>query len=929
MMARRALAPLLWIGLVGMGAAAHAASLQATDTGLQVDAGSLGQFTLSYPVLLDEQNNVLLKPIEQRATGAQALVNYGDGGQVEVAIEPDGTMALQFAGLPASVRKYRMDMLIDFSFSEGGTWQVGNAAAVRFPAEKPEKPHLYQGSATTLRLTSFEGRTLSFEVPPYSYQQLQDNREWNWKIFAWFFIAPYNPGASRQFVRVTEGETEGGARRVIVVDRFGQDARLDFPGKVKSEEELKADVAADQAYYDALQPPASDAHGGLPGSGARLGLKQTGYFHVQQAAGRWVLVGPDGNAVFHLGICGFQPSDDYTYIKGREQIYEWLPPYDGEFRTAFHPEDYWSRDAFSFYLANVVRKTGKPFDREAWTADIIGRVRKWGFNATGAFAGTTQAHQTLRFPYVSSLPLSEWQLGRHIPGLRGLFDPFDAATLAKMDELLAQQIAPRADDPLLIGYFLANEQAFEDIPRVIPSLRAGSPAKVRLIEMLQAKYQTIGALNQAWQMEAESFEALRDAGLPVTTQQAADDVQAFTEAFVTEYFRTVAEAFHKHDPHHMLLGNRWQPGTAINEALCRIAGQYVDVLSLNYYAYGVDKAFLDRLHGWTGDKPMMLSEFYWASPSDTGLPGGKEVGSQRERGLAYRNYVEQAAAMPYIVGIEWFTLIDQARSGRWFERYNGERANTGLLSVTDRPYRDCLAEMMAANYGVYQVMFGERSPFAYNDPRFAASGQATRTLQIPRAPGPIALDGRRDDWPGTPPERLSPGRLVEGAEAGGLEAAFRLCWDATNLYLLAEVTDSTPMQNSHQGDSIWSGDALELFLGHEGLDRPGTLLFTDRQVLLSGGLVDGATHSYIAHAPQQVPCALAVTRNVDGRGYVLEAAIPFAAFGLVPTAGRALLFDLALDDSADGQGRLRQLMWNGTARNSSDRTHWGRAVLGE
>jgi hypothetical protein len=47
MMARRALAPLLWIGLVGMGAAAHAASLQATDTGLQVDAGSLGQFTLS------------------------------------------------------------------------------------------------------------------------------------------------------------------------------------------------------------------------------------------------------------------------------------------------------------------------------------------------------------------------------------------------------------------------------------------------------------------------------------------------------------------------------------------------------------------------------------------------------------------------------------------------------------------------------------------------------------------------------------------------------------------------------------------------------------------------------------------------------------------------------------------------------------------
>ncbi len=38
---------------------------------------------------------------------------------------------------------------------------------------------------------------------------------------------------------------------------------------------------------------------------------------------------------------------------------------------------------------------------------------------------------------------------------------------------------------------------------------------------------------------------------------------------------------------------------------------------------------------------------------------------------------------------------------------------------------------------------------------------------------------------------------------------------------------------------------------------------------------------------------------------------------------------LTLDDSADGNSRLRQPKWNGIARNSSDRTHWGRAVLGD
>jgi len=137
------------------------------------------------------------------------------------------------------------------------------------------------------------------------------------------------------------------------------------------------------------------------------------------------------------------------------------------------------------------------------------------------------------------------------------------------------------------------------------------------------------------------------------------------------------------------------------------------------------------------------------------------------------------------------------------------------------------------------------------------------------------------------------------------------------------------MRNDHRGDSIWSSDALELFLGSEQLDQPGPLLFSDRQVLLSGGLVEGAPQSYLAHAPQQVLCEIAVTPNVDGKGYVLEAAIPFEGLGFTPRAGQQLLFDLALDDSADGNGRLRQLMWNGAARNSSDRTHWGRAVLGD
>ncbi|CAN5901324.1 hypothetical protein BH11VER1_BH11VER1_11560 [soil metagenome] len=117
-------------------------------------------------------------------------------------------------------------------------------------------------------------------------------------------------------------------------------------------------------------------------------------------------------------------------------------------------------------------------------------------------------------------------------------------------------------------------------------------------------------------------------------------------------------------------------------------------------------------------KPMVLSEFFWSSEKDTGLTGGREVNSQQERGLASRNYVEQTAALGFIVGIEWFTLVDQSVTGRGFSGFDGERSNSGVLSVTDRPWKGVLAEMMKTNCDIYKVWLGEKAPFVRDDARF-------------------------------------------------------------------------------------------------------------------------------------------------------------------------------------------------------------------
>lgn len=693
-----------------------------TGEGLLIEAGSAGQFTLKYPVLVGEKWDDVHKPIETKVSGETATLQFDGAMRIGVSWKPaEGSLVFTPSNLAPSVRTFRGEMLIDFSYVNGGTWQIDQGKETPFPAQQPARPHLFQGNAETLKLRNFEGATLTLQVPASSYQQLTDNREWNWKIFVWQFLTPYSAGTRPLEVKVTLGAPS--EKAVKLADRFGQSTRSDFPGKVKSEEELKQDIQTEAAWLASLQPPTFDRFGGLPGSGAKLGLKQSGFFHVEKKGQRWVLVDPDGNAFFHLGVCAFNPADDYTYFAGRERVYEWLPTHEGEFATAFHPEPYWNPLALSFHLVNTIRKFGKPYDSVAYTTRMIDRVRKWGFNSAGAFgAGDPGVRRRMDFPHVAQLPLTIWDGFPELPGCQGIFDPFSDRAREQCEKVFAERLPSAANEPLLIGYFLANEPLWEGIPGAVAALDGSQAGKRKLASFLEGKYKTVEAFNRAWETSLASFAEVAERGLPMKSGAAQADMHAFTEIFLDAYFRLVTETFHKYDKNHLLIGNRFQPGTINNETVCRLSGRYMDVVSFNYYTYGFDLKLLERIRSWMGDKPMFFSEFYFSSPPDSGLTGGgKDLASQRERGLAYRHYVEHAAALGYVVGIEWFTLVDQATTGRSFEKYNGEAANTGLISVADRPWKPMIEEMLKSNYEIYKVFFGERPPFEFNHPRFAAN----------------------------------------------------------------------------------------------------------------------------------------------------------------------------------------------------------------
>ena len=571
-------------------------------------------------------------------------------------------------------------MFIPFNYNQGGSWSLDSKSGP-FPAEKVPRGKILQTHGRRLGIADANKSSISLTFPANTWIELQDNREWGWNIFWSCFMRP-DDGATTWYVDFALDTANFLQARIL--DRFGQVPK-DFPGKIASEKELESDAASDGTYYESLafeskfadvyaelakamnvRPAATpfDAYHGLAGFGQALGLRKTGFFHVEKKTiggrERWLLVDPEGNPFFHLGICCFAPGDDYTDISGRAAAFEWIPPHEGAFAAAWKTdESYWSTRAVSHYRANLVRKYGS-FDITATALRNIARVRQAGFNSMGAFGEVPDAARQAYFPYVKILPLSGV---RKIPTVRGVFDPYDPETVRAVEGAM-ESVRTDVNSALLIGYFLENEQAMEAIPRAIPALDDSWAAK------------------RAFQASGKSPED-------------------FAVEFLEKYYSLIVKTFRACDPHHLLIGNRWMPSTADREALCRVAGRYLDAISINYYTREVDPAFARRIYEWSGGKPQIWSEFFYSAGKEANTrPFTFDLPTQRERGMTYRRYVKTAASLGFVVGTEWFTLVDQSATGRFFQGKGGESYNTGLLSVTDRPYRDLWKEMRDAHLEV-------------------------------------------------------------------------------------------------------------------------------------------------------------------------------------------------------------------------------------
>jgi hypothetical protein len=164
--------------------------------GLQVTGdGEHLKFTVSYPVLhsTDKKKSYGNKGVEVKDN--TAVLKYEGGGELDIAIDPSGTITMKGDNLPADVGYVEVRMIISLEFNVGGTFQFDTAAAKLFPENK-DKDHLFQNNAQVFVLRAGDGKGIKFTVPQYSYQEITDMRAWGTQSFGWMSQATYSPATA-------------------------------------------------------------------------------------------------------------------------------------------------------------------------------------------------------------------------------------------------------------------------------------------------------------------------------------------------------------------------------------------------------------------------------------------------------------------------------------------------------------------------------------------------------------------------------------------------------------------------------------------------------------------------------------------------------------------------------------------------------------
>lgn len=178
-------------------------------------------------------------------------------------------------------------------------------------------------------------------------------------------------------------------------------------------------------------------------------------------------------------------------------------------------------------------------------------------------------------------------------------------------------------------------------------------------------------------------------------------------------------------------------------------------------------------------------------------------------------------------------------------------------------------------------------------------------------PKSVNVDGKLDESFWKLDNKIA--KLVEGQKAG-VEAAFDVVTDGENLYVAIQVKGAHLDENPQE---LWNGNSVEVFL--DMLNSRETVYNFQHRRLVCG---PSGKKTYIVGEKWGIK--FATQKAADG--YTVEMSAHNYGLG-ARLNSRALGFDVAVNDSADGKTRASRLVWRGTKNDDIDPSGFGTVVL--
>ncbi|WP_338027352.1 agarase [Colwellia maritima] len=548
-----------------------------------------------------------------------------------------------------------------------------------------------------------------------------------------------------------------------IIDKFGQNAKLQSSMKVESQAQLheRTTKELEQLSRSKGMPDRST----FGGYNAGPKLEATGYFRTQKVDGKWWMVDPEGYLYFSHGpanvrmanlstLTGVDFKDDNVRIrhdhevtpedsmgivnvsddvrktrfirsKIRNDMFSWLPNYNDplakhySYRRSTHKGPVPHGETFSFYRANLERKYGEQYPNsfeDKWRDVTLDRMKDWGFTSFGNWVDP-MFYPTNKVPYFAN----GWIIGdfktlsgkkNHWGLMPDAYDPFFAERAQITIKEIAQQVK---NSPWCVGIFIDNEKSWGEregsiearygvILDALSKSEQESPAKSAFMTYLQTKYKNIGQLNRSWNTQLANWQQLAS-GVEFTqfTKNHESDLSTMLEMLGEQYFKVVHNTLAKVLPNHLYMGAR-MANWGMPDEIIKASVTYSDVLSFNIYEEGVQDHFWKFLE--KVDLPVTIGEFHIGTATDSGLfnPGIVHASTQKDRAEKYKAYMESVLNKPYMVGAHWFQYVDEPITGRAFD---GENANIGFVDVTDTPYPELINAVKDVTSTMYQKRFGK------------------------------------------------------------------------------------------------------------------------------------------------------------------------------------------------------------------------------